>query len=181
MEVNMTHNLVKHLISTFIIVFSVSFAGLSVAHGDRNGDRHGDRIATKWMIEDAINVFNVDAPANPPLAYVKKRFMAHTSLPVRHAEHYVVEQVVTTTSLPPRDPSTLQPGMPPLPPAGPVTSYVMLDESMSLKDLGIVDGDTLRIREIADHDLSAPHNERGFHARDRHHHDGEHHEGRHHR
>lgn len=179
----MTHNLVKYLISTFIIVFSVTFAGLSVAHGDRHGDRdgdrHGERIATNWMIEDAINVFNVDAPANPPLAYVKKRFMAHTGLPVRHAEHYVVEQIVTT-SLPPRDPSTLPPGVPP-PPIVPVTTYVSLDDSMSLKELGIVDGDTLRIREMTDHDLSAPHNEHGFHSRDRHHHDRGHHEDRHHR
>ena len=176
----MTHNLAKYLISTFIIVFSVSFAGLSAAHGDRDGDRHGDRIATKWLIEDAVNVFDVDAPANPPLRYVKMRFMAHTGLPVKHAKHYVVEQVITT-SLPPRDPSTLPPGVPPLPPAGPVTSYVMLDDSMSLKELGIVDGDTLRIREIADQDLSAHHHERNFHADNRHHRDRYHHEGRHHR
>jgi len=169
----MKHHFVRNLFKLFIVVFSVAFAGLSIAHGHHDGDRHGERIATTWLIADAINTYEVDAPVNPPLRIVKMRFMAHTGLPVKHAEHYIVEKVVTSTSTGTytRDPSLSPPGtvIPPPPPATTVTSYVLLDDSMSLNELGIVAGDTLRIREMDNHDLSAPHH--GHHHHDKHDHD----------
>lgn len=180
MEVKkMKHNHAIQISRLFIFLFSIAFAGMSAAHGDHDGDRHGDRIATKWMIEDAINVYNVDAPANPPLSYVKKRFMARTGLPVRFADYYLVEKLTsTTTSVPTRDPNCLPPCIPVFSPVT-VTDYEPLDDSMSLKELGVVDGDTLRVRQMPDVDLSAvdPH-DRDFHGHGRHH--GDHHDGGHH-
>ena len=169
MEVTVKQNLAKHLTRLFIIIFTMTFAGLSAAH---DGEMHGARIATTWLIGDAINTYEVNAPLNPPLRYVKMRFMAHTGLPVKHAEHYIVEKVVTsTTSTYTRDPS--------VPPTTvTTTSYVLLDDSMSLKELGIVDGDTLRISEMPDHDLSAPHHNNlldAHHRHDRDRHDHDHH------
>lgn len=184
MEVILKNKFIKHFTSLFIVVFSFAFTGLAAAHGDHDGDRHGERIATTWLIADAINTFQVDAPVNPPLRYVKMRVMARTGLPVKHAEHYLVEKMVTTTGTGTytRDPSCL-PTDPCPPILTPVTtsSYVLLDESMSLKELGIVAGDTLRIREMPDHDLSAPHHGDMLGLNDHHDHDRHDHDGHDHR
>ena len=178
----MNQNLAKNLANLFVVIFTVAFTGLAAAHGDRDGDRHGERVATTWLIGDAINTYDVDAPVNPPLLYVKKRFMAQTGLPVKHATHYIVEKVVSTSTTGTtytRDPSLLPPGaVPPPPVVTTTTSYMLLDDSMSLKELGIVAGDTLRIREMDNHDLSAPHDNRRHRSHedhdgddnDRHHH-----------
>ena len=161
----MKNSLALHISRLFVVIFSITFAGLSAAHGDHDGDRHGERIATTWLIADAVNTFQVDAPANVPLGHVKMHVMARTGLPVKHAEHYLVEKVTTTTTnVPTRDPNCIPPCLPVFAPVT-TTDYVLLDDSMSLKDQGIVDGDTLRIREMPDHDLSAPHHfDRNFHA-----------------
>jgi hypothetical protein len=178
MEVNLKHNIAKLFSSLFIVIFSFAFTGLAAAHGDHDGDRHdgwhgnrhGDRIATTWMIADAINTFQVDAPVNPPLRYVKMRVMARTGLPVKYADLFVVELLTTTTTnLPTRDPSCLPTATTPcLPVFTPTTttSFEMLDESLSLKDLGIVEGDTLRIRQVAEPDPSSTPHHHGheFHA-----------------
>lgn len=165
----MKHLLEKSLSSLFVVVFSVVFAGLALAHGDRHDGQRGERIAMTWLIDGTSKTFEVNAPVNPPLKAVKMHFMAKARLPVKHAEHYVVEKVVVT-NIPGRDPS-LPPDVIQLPGAGtPVTSYVLLDESKSLKELGMVSGDTLRIREVADHDLSMPHHGRKHHSdKERHH------------
>ena len=80
--------------------------------------------------------------------------MARTGLPVKYADLFVVELLTTTTTnLPTRDPSCLPTATTPcLPVFTPTTttSFEMLDESLSLKDLGIVEGDTLRIRQVAE-------------------------------
>ena len=175
----MRHNHAMQISRLFIFIFSIAFAGLAAAHGDHDGDRHGDRIATTWLIEDAINTFQVDAPANPPLRYVKMHFMARTGLPVKFAEFYQVEKLTsTTTNAPTRDPNCLPPCIPVFTPVT-VTSYELLDDSMSLKELGVVDGDTLRVSLMPGVDLSAVDvQDRDHHHHGRHH--GDHHDGDHH-
>lgn len=175
----------KHLIKFVVIAFAVVFAGSAAAHGNRLGER----ITLTWTVDGTSDMFEVRAPVNPPLRAIKRYFVAKAGLGMRNARDYVVEKVVVTTNIPARDPSiVLPPGaLPPMPPVTPVTDYVLLDETMSLQELGIVDGDTLRLREVEgsdadDNDEPRAHKARWHrrHDHDRRHHK-RHHRGRHHR
>lgn len=146
----MKRYITKHLATLFIVISTISFVGAAAAHGHRGGDS----IAMTWLIDGSSQVYQVDAPVNPPLRFVKMHFMAKAGLPLREEDDYVVEKVVVTTNVPTRDPSIiLPPGAitsPPVIPVTTTTTYVPLDEDKSLKDLGIVAGDTLRLRNVPD-------------------------------
>jgi len=156
----------KHLVTLFIAVFAVVSAGSAAAHGDRHGDRHvawhGDRMTLTWTVDGASDLYTVDTPMNPPLRFVKMHFMAQTGMQVREADDFVVEKVVTTTNVPAGPSIPLPPGA--LPSARdtststtPVTTYVLLDDSKSLADQGIVAGDTLRVREVPEDESTEHH------------------------
>ncbi len=173
----------KHLVTSFVATVAVAFAGSAVAHGDHDGFHHvawhGDRATLTWTVDGTTDVYSVDTPMDPPLRFVKMHFMAQTGMQVREADDFVVEKVVTTTT------TTAVPAGPPIPlPPGAIpsgrdtagtttttqTSYVLLDQTKSLASQGIVDGDTLRIRDVPDDESTEMHHGHHFGWGEGHHH-----------
>jgi hypothetical protein len=159
MEVAMKAYNPKHLVTLFITAVAVAFAGPAAARGDHDGlhhaSWHGARATLTWTVAGSTDTYSVDTPMNPPLRFVKMNFMAETGMKANRAEDFVVEKkVVTTTTGPAVPPGPLPPGA--LPSARDTATstttttvtYQLLDDSKSLADQGIADGDTLRIRQV---------------------------------
>lgn len=176
----------KYLVTLFVAAIAVAFAGSAAARGDHDGHHHvawhGDRMNLTWTVDGATDVYTVDTPMNPPLRFVKKMFMAKTGMGVHESDDFVVEKkVVTTTTAAPGPSVPLPPGALP---SGRDTgttattttsvSYVLLDDTKSLADQGIVEGDTLRIREVPEDESTETHHGH-HHGWGRHHHHHHHH------
>ena len=172
----------KHLVTLFVAAIAVAFAGSASARGDHDGFHHvawhGARATLTWTVDGASDIYSVDTPMDPPLRFVKMHFMGQTGMQVREADDFVVEKVVaTTTTVPAGPPIPLPPGAIPSgrDTAGTgttttQTSYILLDETKSLASQGIVDGDTLRIREVPDDESAEMHHGHHFGWGEGHHH-----------
>jgi len=151
------------------LVLSAVAASPVLAH-DHRGSGH-ERINLNFGIAGTDAMFEVKMPVDPKLSYLKRKFMVRAGLVSRdehghhghHGHHgidkeifdqYVVEHLVTEEQ--PGESSTVTvcasrgactttvtTGDPVM-----VETYVPLDETKSLKALGIADGDTLRLREL---------------------------------
>jgi hypothetical protein len=150
------------------LLFTFGVGGPALAH-----DRHDhQRITLNWGVEATGQMFEVKMPVEPKLRSLKQKFMVRSGIVPRdsreghhghHRKHvnrgandvfeqYVVERLVIETVESGPAPTTV-----PSRQTGPVTviggpviveRFELLDESKSLKDLGVADGDTLRLRKI---------------------------------
>lgn len=114
------------------------------------------RVNVIWVDATSGETFEVISPTAAPLGAVKRRVMAEIGLIPGRSGDFQVEQIVETEStLPSRDPQSGQTVF------QTVSEPVVLDEDLTLRELGIVAGDTLTLTRIAGQDRPHPGQGRG--------------------
>lgn len=128
--------LIKRYITALLVAAAFLAGGTAVA-----GDK---RLTLTLVLVDTSETFEVKAPANSRLHSMKKKFMAEIGLSARDAKHYVLEKgsATTTTANVPYV-RTIPTGD-----TGSDVTYETLDGDSSLKELGIENGDTLRLKRV---------------------------------
>lgn len=109
------------------------------------------RLSLVWQDAGSGQSFEVSSPGSAPLSAVKKRVMAEIGLVPGFASDYEVQKGVVTEAVPVRDPSN--PGQ---------VIWVggedvqVLDEALTLTELGLASGDTLKLVRVATSSADLP-------------------------